>query len=73
MERWKRILRKILFPKWQLVLLSVPLAAAGLVYAFTGNRQEQWVAIPIYVFSFCALTWVCALVGSSAGRWRRPC
>lgn len=71
MERWKRILRKLLFPKWQLVLLSVPLAAAGLTYAFTGNRQEQWVAVPIYVFSFCALTWVCALVGSSAGRWKR--
>ena len=71
MGRWKRICKRLLFPKWQLVLLSVPVAVAGLVYAFTGDRQEEWVAIPAYVFSFCSLTWVCALVVSSAGHWRQ--
>ena len=65
--RLKQILQKILFPKWWLVLLSVPIAAAGLVLAFTEKLRPQWIAYIIYVFSACSLTWVCAFVCRSAG------
>lgn len=67
MIRFKQFLQKFLFPKWWLVLLSVPLAAAGLTLAFTESLWPEWIAYFIYVFSACSLTWVCAFVCRSAG------
>ena len=71
MVRLRGILEKLLFPKWWITLLSVPIAAAGLLYAFAGNRQEDWLTYLAYGFSACSLTWVCALVIRYAGHWRQ--
>lgn len=71
MERFQRLLQKLLFPKAWMTLLSVPLAAAGLIYVFTGDRQEGLFSYLIYAFSFCSLTWVCAAVCRSAGHWKQ--
>lgn len=61
--QWKKLFRKLLFPGGGIVLLCTAAAAGGLAYVFTGNRQAEWIAYPIYVFSaygltiFCAMTW----------------
>lgn len=71
MARVREILEKILFPKWWITFLSVPIATVGLLYAFAGNRQEDWLTYLAYGFSACSLTWGCALVIRYAGRWRQ--
>ena len=44
MTRWNAIIKKILFPKLWVILLGVPLAAAGLIFVFTGDFQAEWFA-----------------------------
>lgn len=60
MLRFRHIMQKILFPNIWIVLLSVPAAAAGLIYVFAGGRQDDWISYPLYAFSAFSLTWVCA-------------
>ena len=67
MEQFKRLLRKLLFPKPWMTLLSIPVAAVLLIYTFAGGHKEDWIAIPAYVFSAYSLSLVCARVGLLAG------
>lgn len=60
MERFKKILWKILFPHKAIVILSVPLAAALLIYAFAYENANVIVAYVSYIFSAYSLTIVCA-------------
>ena len=71
MERFKRILRKLLFPGAAVVLVSIPVAAVLLVYVLTGGREVGPIAYPVYVFSAYALTIVCAWIAKNAGSARR--
>ena len=71
MERFKRILRKLLFPGAAVVLVSIPVAAVLLVYVLTGGREVSPIAYPVYVFSAYALTIVCAWIAKNAGSARR--
>jgi hypothetical protein len=57
--RWKAIFKKILFPKLCIILLGIPIAAAGLIFVFVREYQSTWVAYPIYVFSAYILTVSC--------------
>ena len=50
MEQFKRLLRKLFFPKPWMTLLSIPVAAVLLIYTFAGGHKEDWIAIPAYVF-----------------------
>ena len=62
MERLKRILYKILFPGIAVVLLSVPVAAALLVYVFLNGQEYSPVAYAAYVVSAYSLVIVCAAI-----------
>ena len=67
MEQFKRLSRKLFFPKPWMTLLSIPVAAVLLIYTFAGGHKEDWIAIPAYVFSAYSLSLVCARVGLLAG------
>lgn len=67
MEQFKRLLRKLFFPKPWMTLLSIPVAAVLLIYTFAGGHKEDWIAILAYVFSAYSLSLVCARVGLLAG------
>lgn len=71
MDRTRQIIRKLLFPNIRIVLLSVPAAAAGLWYVFSGRCRFAPLADFIYALSFCALVWVCARLVRSSGRIRQ--
>ena len=71
MTRLKRILQRLLFPAWWVVLVSVPIAAAGLFFVFTPANQGHWLTFPAYVFSAYALTIVCARIVKNAGHARQ--
>ncbi len=56
MERLKQILYKCMFPGNAVVVISIPVAAALLVYTFLFYRKEEPVAYISYVFSAYSLT-----------------
>ncbi len=71
MERFKRAMEKILYPRLWITVLSVPIAAAALGYVFLGNHQSDIVAYPIYAFSAYVLTVVCIRIAKSAGHTKQ--
>ena len=71
MARGKRILQRLLFPAWWIVLVSVPLAAAGLIFVFAPANRGHWLTYPAYAFSAYALTIVCARIVKNAGHARQ--
>lgn len=60
MERFKRILNKILFPHPALVCISVPAAVALLIHTFLYEEETSPVAYISYLVSAYSLTIVCA-------------
>lgn len=62
MERFKRILYRLLFPGIAVVLISVPVAAALLVYTFSQGKEYSPIAYVSYVISAYSLTIVCAFI-----------
>ena len=71
MTRLKRVFQRLLFPAWWIVLVSVPLAAAGLIFVFAPAKRGHWLAYPAYAFSAYALTIVCACIVKNAGHARQ--
>lgn len=71
MARLKRVFQSLLFPAWWIVLVSVPLAAAGLIFAFAPANRGHWLTYPAYTFSAYALTIVCACIVKNAGHARQ--
>ncbi len=61
-SRYKKLFNKILFPKLWFILIGIPVAAAGLIFIFLENFQDEWIAYPIYIFSAYILTVVCVLL-----------
>lgn len=59
MEQFKKILWKFLFPHKAIIILSVPIAAALLIYAFAYENANMVVAYIAYIFSAYSLTIVC--------------
>lgn len=62
MERMKQILNKLLFPGIAVVLISVPVAAALLVYTFLNEEEYSPIAYVSYVVSAYSLIIVCACI-----------
>lgn len=62
MERWKKYLHKVLFPKLWIVFLTIPIATGFLIYVFANGYENSWIAYPIYIFSAYTLTILCARV-----------
>lgn len=62
MERFKRILYRLLFPGIAVVLISVPVAAALLVYTFSQGKEYSPIAYVSYVISAYSLAIVCAFI-----------
>lgn len=60
MKRFKRILNKILFPGLAVVIISVPIAAALLIYTFSYEEENSPVAYASYLISAYSLVIVCA-------------
>lgn len=71
MVRRRRFLQSLLFPAWWVVLVSVPIAAAGLFFVFAPANRGHWLTFPAYVFSAYALTIVCARIVKNAGHARQ--
>lgn len=67
MERFRQILRKILFPGLAMVLISIPVTAALLIYILAQKHENSPIAYPSYVFSAYALVIVCARIARNAG------
>ena len=67
MERFKKFLLRLFFPRLWVTLLCVPVAAAGLIYVFGLGHESGAVAYAVYVFSAYALTIVCVRVVKTAG------
>lgn len=62
MERFKRILYRILFPGIAVVLISVPIAAALLIDTFLYEAEYSPIAYVSYGLSAYSLTIVCAYI-----------
>ena len=62
MERFRRVLYRILFPGPLVVILSVPIAAALLIYTFAYEEEQSLIAYVSYVISTYSLTIVCAYI-----------
>ncbi len=62
MERFLRIINRLLFPGIGVVLVSVPVAAAALTYVFLCEQAYSPIAYAAYVFSAYSLTIVCAAI-----------
>lgn len=62
MEKWKRILHKLLFPGAVMILLSVPVSAALLIYTFAFAHENEPVAYASYVISAYATVIVCVRI-----------
>ena len=60
--KWKRMIKKAVFPGWWVVLVCALTAAGGLLYVFAGDGQETLAVYPIYALSFYALVILCSLV-----------
>ena len=58
----KKLLHKLLFPKKAVVVISVPVASALLVYTFAVAGEESPVAYISYVFSAWTLTVFCLAI-----------
>lgn len=71
MERFKRVLQRLLYPGLAVVLICVPAAAGLLVYTFVYGTENSPVAYVSYVFSAYALTIVCAWIARNAGSFRK--
>lgn len=67
MERFRRILHKLLFPHPAVILASVPAATALLIYTFAFGNENSPIAYLSYAFSAYALIIVCAAVYRTAG------
>lgn len=59
MERAKRICKKLLFLHPVLIVLLAAASGAGLGWVFLTGHEASWMAYPIYVLSFYALTVLC--------------
>lgn len=68
MERFRRILYRLLFPGFFVVLVSVIAAAALLIYASAFVGEDSPVAYPAYAFSAYALTIACAWIAKNGRR-----
>ena len=51
MERWKQVLNKLLFPGKIVTLLSIPISAVLLIYAFGFAQEENPIVYLAYVIS----------------------
>jgi|GEM_PF-2838933 hypothetical protein len=71
MAQGKRILQCLLFPAGWLVLASIPITAAGLIFVFAPANQGHWLTYPVYAFFAYALTIVCARIVKNAGYARQ--
>lgn len=65
MERFKRILHRLLFPGPIVVLISVIVAAALLIDTFAFAGENSPIAYPAYVFSAYALTIACVWIAKN--------
>lgn len=59
MKKYKRILRKLLFPHMAILIMLVPVAVALLVYAFTYERTHPIVVYASYFLSAYTLILLC--------------
>lgn len=66
MERFKRILDRLLFPGLAVVLISMIVAAALLIYTFAFAGETSPIAYPSYVFSAYAMVITCAWIIKNA-------
>lgn len=62
MQRWKTLLKIVLFPHPLIIILLVPVAAVMLVYSFLAAAPTDRISIFSYGISFYALTVVCARI-----------
>lgn len=62
MERFKKMLHRLLFPGKAVVIVSIPVAATLLFYVFAVAGDTAPVAYVSYVFSAWSLTVVCASI-----------
>lgn len=60
MEHFKKILWKLLFPHMAIVIVSVPISVALLIYAFAFEDANIVITYISYVFSAYSLTILCA-------------
>ena len=59
MERAKKVIRAVLFPKAAVIVLCAVLAALLLIYTFGFYGTGGWIAYVSYIFSAYALVIVC--------------
>lgn len=71
MERVKTMLKKMIFPKPAVVIISVPVAAALLIYTFLYEEDDSPIAYLSYLLSAYSLIIVCArIAGIPKGTFR---
>ena len=59
---WKNYLKKILLPKWYVIVVFIILSVVGLIVCFSYSMEDTLFAYLLYPFSFYAL--VIAILGS---------
>lgn len=71
MECFRRILHKLLFPGLAVIIISVPIAAALLIYTFAFGRENSPVAYLSYVFSAYSLVILCVWIVKNSKRAKK--
>ncbi len=62
MEKWKRILRKLLLPVPAVLFIGVPMSAALLFYTFAFACEDEPIAYAAYVISAYTMTVLCVRI-----------
>lgn len=68
MEKFKRILLKLLYPHLIIAVFLTIFSTAGLIYIFTQSKEESIIAYLIYVLSFYTL---CIVVAGAIPNFKR--
>ncbi|MGN0313615.1 MAG: hypothetical protein ACI4EG_02350 [Fusicatenibacter sp.] len=71
MEHFKKIFQKLLFPGLALIIISVPISAALLVYIFVFGHENSPAAYLSYVFSAYSLMILCAWIAKNARKAKK--
>lgn len=70
MDKWKKIVRVILFPDGKFFLFLVPLSAVLLIYTFTGSEVYDGVRYASYLISAYTLTAACCKLPEILCFWK---
>ena len=69
MNKFKDILKKLIYPHWLITLLLVIISTVGLIFVFVNNLAEHFLAYILYVISAYTLTIIVFICIDKFPKW----